>query len=130
MKLLIEHRQGVKPSIEAVNDASPLQIMDAIGQLDGQFVSMIAIEAQDHRTMIGGGPSLFICSSENDKEIVNVLSDQSADDFIEVMVGGQHGDYPAAYVLDRKTAELIAAILIRGDALQQAPELRCEVLSK
>lgn len=129
-KIIIEEREGVLAKQVEVHNPSRNRIYEAINQVDGKSCSLLTIISDDGaQIMVGGGPLRFICTANCGTSVINVLSEDSdADDFEEIVVGGQSCDYPRKYVLDKSIILRLVDVLIAGFPLEENPEISIEVI--
>jgi len=78
-------------------DATPIDVADAIRQLDGVTWTLVHVKDPSGRTLtIGGGPRRFVAEVADDPKHRFALIDPSrGGGRIDLVVGGQLVDYPA-----------------------------------
>ena len=108
---------------QIIEDAGITEITSAICRLDGVTRTLVLIELSSGRTLtIGGGPDRFVAElAEDDLHRWCVVQPSSSEGSIDIVVGGQSVDYPAALCIDRQAVlEAARAFTSKG---RRSPKL-------
>jgi hypothetical protein len=78
--------------------ASPTwaDVVAALGRLDGDTHTLLSLQHSSGATLqVGGGPSEFVVQFLENESCWCVTSERAPDQVLQLVAGGQLGDYPA-----------------------------------
>jgi hypothetical protein len=103
-------------------DPSEKEARELFERLDGSSEDTLSIETADHGSLlVGGGPERFVAVSFlRDGASFHAERGIGEDGIEMIQVGGQVGDYPKRYVLDRESAWEVAKEFFRTRTMTPA----------
>ena len=120
MQLNIDKREGVHNLNIRVPDADEIVTLNWLSKLNGQQHTLISLERDDGwQVMVGGGPIYYIVTLGNADENLT-LENSSGDEakMVKLCAGGQYGEYPESFCVDREQAANAVSLFFRGQEQQ------------
>ncbi|MBO9166777.1 hypothetical protein [Rhizobium sp. L245/93] len=120
MQLNIDKREGVHNLNIRVPDADEIVTLNWLSKLNGQQHTLISLERDDGwQVMVGGGPIYYIVTLGNADENLT-LENSSGDEakMVELCAGGQYGEYPESFCVDREQAANAVSLFFQGQEQQ------------
>lgn len=112
--MITDEWDGVHANNRTVDDVSWAMLDAAVNRLDGQRYTQIVLQYPDRSNMIiGGGPEHFnvLIATADDRFFV-LRNPGTPEGVIQLIAGGQRGDYPAETLVGRDEALRAARVYL------------------
>lgn len=116
MQLTVDKREGVHNLDIGVPDADEIVTLNWLSKLNGLRHTLLGLERDDGwQVMVGGGPIYYIVTLGNADE--NLMLENSSGDeakMVELCAGGQYGEYPESFCVNREQAANAVSLFFEG----------------
>lgn len=122
MRLVAEHRQGVRNVPLKIDDPSWSDVDAAIRALDQRTSSEVMLEAEEPAYLVvsGGAGKYIVLATTPDLENFALKNPTAGSGEEQVVAGGQRGSYPRRMVVPLELALAAARSYLAGEYLDPA----------